>query len=259
MFPYLPESPVANLNRFLPQGVVESKKEVRCFMPRYGLINERKNSLHEVIRLSGMNIVIDKVDRPLIIKVTSIGAARMQIYFIDNDDFFRRKALYHDEDGKFFEDNEQRAIFFARGVLETVKKLRWAPDVIHCSGWISHVLPLYLKKRYSLDPLFENSKVVVSLYDDVKDEKFTNDFASRICFDNVTIDDIPDFENPDTNSLARLAIKYSDGVIMGSEGVNPELAAFAQAQGLPVLPYSKEAQENGSYVNQYSEFYEKVF
>jgi starch synthase len=151
MFPYLPESDIANIGRYLPQGIQERKKEIRSFMPRYGCINERKNQLHEVIRLSGMNIVINDVDRPLVIKVASISAARMQVYFIDNEDYFHRKSVYCDENGEFFKDNAERAIFFARGVLETVKKLRWEPDVIHCQGWISQVLPLYLKKAYKED------------------------------------------------------------------------------------------------------------
>ncbi|MBQ2133020.1 MAG: glycogen/starch synthase, partial [Bacteroidales bacterium] len=140
--PYLPESTISSVGRYLPQGIQENGKEIRSFMPRYGNINERRNQLHEVIRLSGMNIVVNDIDRPLIIKVASISSARMQVYFIDNDDYFHRKFVYTGEDGKFFEDNDERAIFFARGVLETVKKLRWKPDIIHCQGWISHILPL---------------------------------------------------------------------------------------------------------------------
>ena len=154
IYPYLPESEIANIGRFLPQGIQERKKEIRSFMPRYGCINERKNQLHEVIWLSGMNIIINDVDRPLVIKVASISSARMQVYFIDNDDYFHRKNVFRDEDGQFFGDNAERAIFFARGVLETVKKLRWAPDIIHCQGWISHILPVYLKKVYKDDPIF---------------------------------------------------------------------------------------------------------
>ena len=140
MCPYLPETNISKIGRYLPQGIQERKKEIRSFMPRYGCINERKNQLHEVIRLSGMNIIINEVDRPLVIKVASISAARMQVYFIDNEDYFHRKQVYFDESGEFFKDNAERAAFFARGVLETVKKLRWAPDVIVCQGWISHVL-----------------------------------------------------------------------------------------------------------------------
>ena len=168
IYPYLPESPIGRIGRFLPQGVQERKREIRSFMPRYGCINERKNQLHEVIRLSGMNIVISEIDRPLVIKVASISSARMQVYFIDNDDYFHRKQIYCDENGKFFEDNGERAIFFARGVLETVKKLRWAPDVIHCHGWISHILPLYLKSLARLRSEFQ--VVVVDRIEDYRAE-----------------------------------------------------------------------------------------
>ena len=172
MFPYLPETPIAKLCRELPQGIQERKNEIRSFMPKYGCINERKNQLHEVIRLSGMNIIISDVDRPLVIKVASISAARIQVYFIDNEDYFHRKQIYRDDSGDFFADNGERAIFYARGVLETVKKLRWAPDIIHCHGWISHVLPLYLKKAYKDDPVFSGAKVVLSLYGDTPAETF---------------------------------------------------------------------------------------
>ncbi|MBQ2149496.1 MAG: glycogen/starch synthase, partial [Bacteroidales bacterium] len=154
IFPYMPETDIAVSGRFLPQGIQESGKEIRSFMPRYGTINERRNQLHEVIRLSGMNLVINNADRPLVIKVSSISSARMQVYFIDNEDYFHRKFIYRDAEGKEFKDNDERAIFFARGVLETVKKLRWKPDIVHCQGWISHFLPVYLKKVYHEDPIF---------------------------------------------------------------------------------------------------------
>src|SRR5512138_2382390 len=164
--PYLPENDISILCRFLPQGIQEKGKEIRTFMPRYGSINERRNQLHEVIRLSGMNLIIDNNDHPLIIKVASIQQARMQIYFIDNEDYFQRKATLYDKNGKFFEDNDERAIFFARGVLETVKKLGWAPDIIHCHGWFTSFVPLYVKKSYRDNPLFADTKVVMSIYDD---------------------------------------------------------------------------------------------
>ena len=186
IFPYLPESDIAHVGRYLPQGIQERKREIRSFMPRYGCINERKNQLHEVIRLSGMNIIIADVDRPLIIKVASISSARIQVYFIDNEDYFRRKQTFCDASGKAFEDNDERTIFFARGVLETVKKLRWAPDVIHCQGWISHLLPAYLKKAYKDDPIFSSSKIVLSVYDDTPKEPFHPAFAEKACFGGLT-------------------------------------------------------------------------
>ena len=257
MVPYLPESPIANTGRYLPQGIQERKKEIRSFMPRYGCINERKNQLHEVIRLSGMNIIINDVDRPLVIKVASISAARMQVYFIDNEDYFHRKSVYHDADGKFFEDNGERAIFFARGVLETVKKLRWAPDVIHCQGWISQILPLYLKKAYIDDPIFSNSKVVLSLYDDTPAE-FPEDFKERILFGGVGEDDIKVMTEPTGINLAKLAAEYSDGIIFGAEDIPQEIAGFCKDKGLPCLPYDAESIEDGSYIEVYNSFYDNL-
>ena len=143
--PYLPESEIATICRNLPQGIQERGREIRTFMPKFGSINERRNQLHEVIRLSGMNLIIDDTDHPLIIKVASIQAARMQVYFIDNEDFFQRKHTISDDDGNEYEDNDDRSIFYVRGVLETVKKLRWCPDVIHCHGWMTALAPLYIK------------------------------------------------------------------------------------------------------------------
>ena len=258
IYPYLPESPIANIGRYLPQGIQERKKEIRSFMPRYGCINERKNQLHEVIRLSGMNIVINDVDRPLVIKVASISAARMQVYFIDNEDYFHRKSIYHDADGNFFKDNGERAIFFARGVLETVKKLRWAPDVIHCQGWISHILPLYLKKAYIDDPIFSNSKVVLSLYDDTPTTDFPADFKESVLFSGVSEKDVEILSEPTGINLAKLAASYSDGVIFGSGDIPQELTDFCKGTGLPCLPYSAEAIENGSYVEDYNSFYNNL-
>jgi len=157
--PYLPETELSLIGRTLPQAIQETGKEIRTFMPKYGSINERRNQLHEVIRLSGMNLIIDDTDHPLIIKVASIQAARMQVYFIDNEDYFNRKQAVIDSKGKFFEDNDERMIFFARGVLETVRKLRWSPDLVHCHGWFTSLVPLYLKNAYREDPLFADSKV----------------------------------------------------------------------------------------------------
>ena len=258
IFPYLPESEIANIGRYLPQGIQERKKEIRSFMPRYGCINERKNQLHEVIRLSGMNIVINDVDRPLVIKVASISAARMQVYFIDNEDYFHRKSIYHDADGNFFKDNGERAVFFARGVLETVKKLRWAPDVIHCQGWISHVLPLYLKKAYIDDPIFSNSKIVLSLYNDTPTEKFPEDLKEKILFGGVSAEDVKILEDADGINLAKLAANYSDGIILGSDGIDEGLAEYCRKSGLPILEYNAEAVANGSYIEDYNSFYDQL-
>ena len=257
IFPYLPESHITNIGRYLPQGIQEKGFEIRSFMPRYGCINERKNQLHEVIRLSGMNIIINEIDRPLVIKVASISAARLQVYFIDNDDYFKRKETFCDADGNFFADNAERAIFFARSVMETVKKLRWAPDIIHCHGWISHILPLYLKKVYKDDPIFSNSKIVLSLYDDTPSVNFDKDFAKLTLFNDITEKDVEVLEDPTGINLAKLAAQYSDGVILAAENVEPEIIRYCESQSLPILPYNAASFEDGSYVDDYKSFYDQ--
>ncbi|MGP1527069.1 MAG: glycogen/starch synthase [Candidatus Cryptobacteroides sp.] len=258
IFPYLPESSEANIGRYLPQGIQERKREIRSFMPRYGCINERKNQLHEVIRLSGMNIIINDVDRPLIIKVASISAARIQVYFIDNEDYFKRKQVYRSEKGKFFEDNAERAIFFARGVLETVKKLRWVPDIIHCHGWMSHLLPMYLKKAYIDDPIFSESKIVVSLYEDTPKENFSPNFNKLIAFGNASETEVPFLADPSGTNLAKTAVQYADGVIFASDNIDNDVAAYCRERALPMLEYNKAAIENGSYIDIYNEFYDQL-
>ncbi|MBQ9661381.1 MAG: glycogen/starch synthase [Bacteroidales bacterium] len=258
IFPYLPESDIANIGRYLPQGIQERKREIRSFMPRYGCINERKNQLHEVIRLSGMNIIIGDVDRPLIIKVASISSARIQVYFIDNEDYFRRKQPFCDASGKFYEDNDERAIFFARGVLETVKKLRWAPDVIHCQGWISHLVPAYLKKSYKDDPIFSSSKVVLSLYDDTPTVPFQAHFADKAVFGGLTKQDLALLEDPTGINLAKIAVQYADGIVLGAEKIAPEIVEHCKSLGLPILPFDRKALEDGSYIDGYGSFYDEL-
>lgn len=258
IFPYLPETEISSIGRYLPQGIQERKKEIRSFMPRFGCINERKNQLHDVIRLSGMNIIISDVDRPLIIKVASISAARIQVYFIDNEDYFKRKQVYCDENGKFFEDNGERAVFFARGVLETVKKLRWAPDIIHCQGWISQVLPLYLKKAYKDDPIFSNSKVVLSIYNDTPKESLDENFQETVLFGGITKEDVPHLAQPDGINLAKTAAEYSDGIILGSADVDESIVAHCNGLGLPVLPFDEESLKSGKYIEEYNAFYDQL-
>ena len=258
IFPYLPESETAVVGRYLPQGIQERGYEIRSFMPRYGCVNERRNQLHEVIRLSGMNIVIGSVDRQLIIKVASISSARMQVYFIDNEDYFHRKAVDRDAQGNFFADNDERAMFFARGVLETVKKLRWKPDIVHCQGWISHLMPLYLKKVYNQDPIFADSKVVLSLYNDLDNLTFAKDMADKVAKDRIEPGDLAEIADPTGINLAKLAIRYSDGVITANGGISPELEAFAQKRGLPLLASSAISTEDNSYVEEYDKFYDQI-
>ena len=257
IFPYLPESEISLIGRYLPQGIQESGKEIRSFMPRYGCINERRNQLHEVIRLSGMNIVVNDIDRPLVIKVSSISAARMQVYFIDNEDYFHRKFVYADVEGKLFEDNDERAAFFARGILETVKKLRWKPDIIHCQGWISHILPIYLKKAYSEDPIFADTKVVLTLYNEHLDQTFSQDIKEKILMNGVKAKDLDVLAEPNGINLAKLAIQYADGVIMGEESINSELVDYTTEKGLPTLPFEKFDQTNQECIQRYNIFYDQ--
>lgn len=258
IYPYLPESEIATIGRYLPQGTQERKREIRSFMPRYGCINERKNQLHEVIRLSGMNMVISDIDRPLIIKVASIAAAHTQVYFIDNEDYFKRKQLERDDKGVFFEDNDERAIFFARGVLETVKKLRWAPDVIHCHGWISHLLPVYLKKAYKDDPIFTNSKVVISFYDNVPNETFDKNFIEKAMFGGVGEKELNLLKEPNGINLAKLAAKYADGAIMVGDGIPSSLVSYCRDRGLSVLKSKTKSISDGSYIEEYNAFYDQL-
>src|SRR5512133_2336177 len=208
--PYLPESEIADIGRYLPQGIQERGKEIRTFMPRFGNVNERRNQLHEVIRLSGMNLIINDNDHPLIIKVASIQAARMQVYFIDNEDYFQRKFATSNDEGVEFDDNDERAIFFARGVLETVIKLRWSPDIIHCHGWFTGMIPLFVKKTYKDNPLFANSKIIYSVYKDEFQTPLNSLMASKIAEDGIDINEISKLNEPTFVNLSKLAIDYSD-------------------------------------------------
>ena len=258
IFPYMPETDISVLGRFLPQGIQESGKEIRSFMPRYGTINERRNQLHEVIRLSGMNLVIDGADRPLVIKVSSISSARMQVYFIDNEDYFHRKFIYRDAEGNDFKDNDERAIFFARGVLETVKKLRWRPDIVHCQGWISHFLPVYLKKVYHEDPVFTDAKVVLSLYNEMLDARFSDRLVDKMAAGGLRREDVALLEEPTGINLAKLAIQYADGLIAGVPEMDRSLADFAAGLQLPVLPYVPVRESDNAYIRIYDRFYDDL-
>jgi len=252
--PYTEETPIGLKGRHLPQGIQEKGREIRTFMPRYGSINERRNQLHEVIRLSGMNLIIDNNDHPLIIKVASIQQARMQIYFIDNEDYFQRKASLYDKNNKFFDDNDERAIFFARGVLETVKKLGWAPDIIHCHGWFTSLIPLYVKKSYRDNPLFTETKVIMSLYNDDFKEEMHADIGKKIKYDGITKQDLAYYKKTNFVNLLKAAVEYSDGVIIGSPKINGELRDYAVASGKPFLDYQGEDQ----YIDSFSDFYDRI-
>ena len=239
--PYLPDSEMSLMGRNLPSAIQERGREIRTFMPKRGNINERRNQLHEVIRLSGMNLIIDDTDHPLIIKVASIQSTRMQVYFIDNDDYFLNRMEAADENGNEYEDNDERAIFYARGVLETVKKLRWRPDVIHCHGWMSALAPLYLKKAYREEPSFRDSKVVYSLYEEGFRQPLSDSFASKVLVKGVNKKDLADVKNPvDFVELNKLAIDYVDGIVQQSEHVDERLLEYVRQSGKPFLPYSAD-------------------
>jgi starch synthase len=255
IFPYLPESEIATICRNLPQGIQEKGKEIRTFMPKYGNINERRNQLHEVIRLSGMNLIIDGNDYPLIIKVASIQTARMQVYFIDNDDYFQRKYTVVDENNVEFEDNDERSIFFVRGVVETVRKLRWVPDIVHCHGWLTSLAPLYIKRAFADDPCFKNAKVVFSVYDNVFKQQFPFVFKKKLILDNIEDADLEDLEKSiDYISLNKLAIRFSDAVIQGSPVIDSQIKDSIDTFGKPFLPY----QSPTVYIEAYNDFYNQI-
>ncbi len=256
--PYLPETEISVECRTLSQAMQEKGNEIRTFMPRYGVINERRNQLHEVIRLSGMNLIIDDNDHQLIIKVASIPSARVQIYFIDNDDYFSRKAVLQDtETGEYFADNDERAIFFARGVLETVRKLRWQPGIVHCHGWFSSVIPIYLRNNFAEDPLFHDLKIVVSLYDDAFPGTLNPDFRKKIEHEGIKSEKLEIISTPSYQNLMKLVIDYADGVVVRTAAPDPELTAYLKSSGKKVLQYADVSGEN--YLDKYQEFYEDLF
>jgi starch synthase len=243
--------------RTLSQAMQEYGGEIRTFMPRWGTINERRNQLHEVIRLSGMNLIIDDNDHQLIIKVASIPSARVQIYFIDNDDYFHRKAALADENGNMFADNDERAIFFARGVLETVKKLRWEPNIVHCHGWFPAIVPVYLKGSFAEDPVFSGSKIVISLYNESFDG--TLDAGVRQKIENegmkdprLEILDLPSYEN-----LMKLVIDYADGVVVEEPLDNTGLVDYARQKGKKVLDWDGD-RTGAQYMDVYHKFYDEI-
>lgn len=255
IFPYTDETHMSKMARFLPQGIQERGNEIRTFMPRYGSINERRNQLHEVIRLSGLNLNINDVDHPLIIKVASIQSARMQIYFIDNEEFFHKKSMHYDKQGVFYEDNDEKAIFFARGVLETVKKLSWTPDVIHCSGWFSAMLPLYVKKVYRDNPVFSGAKIVTSLFSKGFEGALSSDVASKLAYDGMGEDVTGAYGSFTYTELMRLAADYSDGLLFADAEVGSlDWARNLVAEtGKPLLEYM----DGDGYTNSVNEFYKQ--
>ncbi len=253
--PFVPESTISTIGKELPQATQDMGKEIRIFTPKWGNINERRNQLHEVIRLSGMNLIIDDTDHPLIIKVASLQAARMQVYFIDNDDYFHNRQMTTDNEGIEYADNDERAMFFARGVLETVKKLRWCPEVIHCHGWISALVPLYVKSAYKEEPSFRDSKLVISLYDDNFSNTLSDNFIQKLTSKDIPAEAVEGTaEHVTYDELAKLAIRHCDGIIVNGDNVSPELIAYAESLGKPVL--QKPAPE--AYAEACNSFYDTV-
>ncbi len=236
MQPYTALSDIANIARRLPQKMNSSGMEVRMLMPRFGLINERRHRLHEVVRLSGMNIVVNEDDYPLIIKVASLPGARMQVYFLDNDEFFKRKMLFTDEDGKSFEDNEERMIFFCKSVLETVKKFGWKPDLIHCHGWMTSLIPLYIKTAYKNEPILKDSKVIYSLYNNEIELAFSPEFAEKATIQNVAPEEIiPYHPDKGVNGLYLGAISYADGIVKVGDNLAKEVTDSITQSNKPLL------------------------
>ncbi|WP_374166293.1 glycogen/starch synthase [Arcticibacter sp. MXS-1] len=253
MSPFLELTKISEITRQLPQAMQDKGFEIRILMPRFGNINERRNRLHEVIRLSGMNIIIDDNDNPLIIKVASIPSARMQVYFLDNEEYFQRKHVFRDNNNKFFEDNDERTIFFCKGALETVKKLGWSPDVVHCHGWMTSLVPVYLKTTYKDDPTFKNAKVVYSVYENCFSEKLNSDFARKAIMSGMNAEHTEVFKDSDCDSLHKGAIHYADAVVYGDAEISEEVVAFAKKSEKPVLDFEATA----DYENYYS-LYEEI-
>lgn len=258
IYPYLPESEISGKCRDLLLGLQEKGREIRTFMPRYGVVNERRNQLHEVIRLSGMNLIIDDTDHPLIIKVASIPSTRIQVYFIDNEDYFQhRGVLYDDKTGKEYPDNDERAIFFARGVIETVKKLRWTPDIVHCHGWITSLVPLYIKKCYNDDPSFRDAKIVYSAYDSCFSAPLDSRFPEKLAMDGISLEEVGmSSDEPVTcNDMIKLAVRYSDGVIAATPTQASLVEEYARAEE---KKYMQLKENDANQFEEYNNFYDDI-
>ena len=253
--PYVPESELSLLGRDLAQAIQEKGYEIRTFMPKWGIINERRGQLHEVQRLSRMMLIIDETDHPLIIKVASIPSTRIQVYFIDNEDYFSRRQMEFDENGNEYADNGERAVFFARGVLEAVKKQRWTPDIIHCQGWMSAIVPLYIKMAYQEEPSFNGAKVITSLFSKQLTSVMGEKFKRSVDFRDAKSELLNKYkEDFDFTELFKLAIDYSDGVVEAGSDVNPELLQYAIDNNKPIMRYPGAE----GFGDAYDAFYDQV-
>src|SRR5690606_24910658 len=253
VIPYLPETDISSMSFEAARTVNGLGGQIRIFMPRYGNINERRHQLHEVIRLSGMNLVIDDLDMPLIIKVASIPKERMQVYFIDNEDYFKRKATLTDEEGNLFPDNDERAIFFAKGVIETVKKLNWSPDIIHVNGWLSSMLPLYLRNYYGNEPLFSDAKIVTSVYNQDFEGTLDTNMYKKVLFDGLETEEVKHLKKPTYVNLMKTAVDNSDAAIIAGDNIPEELKKYLSKLAKPVLEYKNREE----FAAAYQEFYTK--
>ena len=249
--PYLAENEVSLMSYNVPKMINDQGGQIRIFTPRYGNINERRHQLHEVIRLSGMNLVVNDLDIPLIIKVASIPKERIQVYFIDNDEYFKRKATFTDEEGVMFPDNDERAIFFAKGVVETVKKLNWVPDIIHVHGWMAAMLPVYMKHFYKNEALFSETKIVTSVYAQSFDGTLNKGMINKVKFDGVPADAIADLEIPNYENIIKATINHSDAVIVASDNLSSSLTKFIESSGKPFLPFASKDAFAEAYTNFY--------
>lgn len=254
--PFIPSGVVPETSKDLAKSTQELGREIRVFMPRFGVVNERKHQLHEVQRLSGMNLIINDHDHPLIIKVATVSDAKMQVYFIDNEEYFKRKeTFWNKETNEFAGDNDERTMFFGKGVLETVKKLGWAPDVIHCHGWMTSCIPMFLKKLYQDDPHFESSKVVFTPYgNEYIDQKFGTDIISKLKYDNFTDEDLKGLEDATIADLCAKGVEFADAVTEGTEDVFNKIGVDSAELEKPFLS-NKDLDDE---FRAYNEFYETI-
>jgi len=253
MDPYLDLDGIGTLIQKLPAYAQDGGMEIRILMPRFGTINERRHRLHEVVRLSGMNIIIDDDDYALIIKVASLPGSRIQVYFLDNDEFFKRKMVFADDDGVLFDDNQDRMIFFCKGAIETVKKFGWPPDIVHCHGWMTSLIPFYLKTAYKNDPVFKGSKVVFSVYPNSQESNFTDHFFKKASINNLKPEQLAVFKNGTGIALHKGAIQYADGIIIGPQEIEQSLNEAITATKKPILNTTAE-----EYLPSYLDFYKNL-
>ena len=257
MSPFLETSGIADLALRLPKHIQERNTEIRVFIPRFGVINERRNKLHEVVRLSGININIDDTDYPLTIKVASLPQAKLQVYFLDNEDYFHRKFIFSDENNKFFKDNDERTIFFCKGVLETCKKLGWPPDLIHCQGWMTSLIPMYLKTTYKDDPIFRRSKVVYSVFENQYSSSLGKDFVRKASLQHVKQEHTAPYENGECASMYIGGMSHADGIIKASENIHPKVEKYLDSQKKKLILESPQG-EATDLIDIYEQFYIKV-